>query len=144
MIASPDLGYEGKGGRVIDLTNRVCTICTSAEVLVVGVQELNLTLLVSSLYMQITTCLLVLFNQSGAESFQLVSSISAYEHLYFDLELFESDLPLQFLSYLVKMDQLESPFESMSPLVNLYLSMGLPQSTWVKLGQSMNIQCLPL
>ena len=50
--------------------------------------------------MQITTCLLVLFNQSGAESCQLVSSLSAYEHLYFDLELFESDLPLQFLSYL--------------------------------------------
>ena len=50
--------------------------------------------------MQITTCLLVLCNQSGAESFQLVSSISAYEHLYFQLELFESDLPLQFLFYL--------------------------------------------
>ena len=94
--------------------------------------------------MQITTCLLVLFNQSGAESCQLISSLSAYDHLYFDLELFESDLPLRFLSYLVKMAQLESPLESMSPLVNLYLSMGLPQSTWVKLGQSMNIQCLPL
>ena len=51
--------------------------------------------------MQITTCLLVLCNQSGAESCQSVSSLSAYEHLYFDLELFESDLPLQFLSYLV-------------------------------------------
>ena len=50
--------------------------------------------------MQITTCLLVLFNQSGAESCQLVSSLSAYEHLYFDLELFEADLPFQFLSYL--------------------------------------------
>ena len=46
--------------------------------------------------MQITT----LFNQSVAESCQLVSSLSAYEQLYFDLELFESDLPLQFLSYL--------------------------------------------
>ena len=34
--------------------------------------------------MQITTCLLVLFSQSGAESCQLVSSLSAYEHLYFD------------------------------------------------------------
>ena len=41
--------------------------------------------------MQITTCLLVSCNQSGA---------AAYEHLYFDLELFEPDLPLQFLSYL--------------------------------------------
>ena len=48
----------------------------------------------------LTTCLLVLFNQSGAESCQLVSSLSAYEHLYFDLELFELDLPLQVLSYL--------------------------------------------
>ena len=37
--------------------------------------------------MQISTCLLVLFNQSGAESCQLGSSLSAYEHLYFDLEL---------------------------------------------------------
>ena len=50
--------------------------------------------------MQITTCLLVLCNQSGAESCQSVSSLSAYEHLYFDLELFELELPLQFLSYL--------------------------------------------
>ena len=38
--------------------------------------------------MQITTSLLVLFNQFGAESYQLVSSLSAYEHLYFDLELY--------------------------------------------------------
>ena len=52
--------------------------------------------------MQISTCLLVLFNLSGAESCQLVSSLSAYEHLYFDSELFESDLPLQFLSYLLE------------------------------------------
>ena len=52
--------------------------------------------------MQITNCLLLLFNQSGAESCKIVSSLSAYDdHLYFDLELFESDLPLQFLSYLV-------------------------------------------
>ena len=50
--------------------------------------------------MQLTTYLLVLFNQSGAESCQLVSPLSAYEHLYFDLELFESDLQLQFISYL--------------------------------------------
>ena len=65
-------------------------------------QELNLTALISSLSVkQITTFLLVLYHHSGAESSQLVSSLSAYEHLYFDLELFESDLPLQFLSYLV-------------------------------------------
>ena len=49
--------------------------------------------------MQITTCLLVLCNQSGAESCQLVSSLFAYEHSCFGLELFESDLQLQFLSY---------------------------------------------
>ena len=40
-----------------------------------------------------------LCNQSVS---QLVSSLSAYEHLYFDSELFESDLPLQFLSYLLE------------------------------------------
>ena len=38
--------------------------------------------------MQITTCLLVFCNQSGTESCQLVSTLSAYEHLYFDLELY--------------------------------------------------------
>ena len=51
--------------------------------------------------MQMTSCLPLLLNQSGAESCQLVSSLSAYERLYFGLELFESDLLLQFLFYLV-------------------------------------------
>ena len=42
-----------------------------------------------------------LFNQSGVKSFQTVSSLSAYEHLYFGLELFESDLLSQILFYLL-------------------------------------------
>ena len=75
--------------------------------------------------MQITTCLLVLFNQSGAESCLLVSSLSAYEHLYFDLDLFESDLPLKFLSYLDAENSLFTPqninTQAPAPSTNLEL-----------------------
>ena len=64
-------------------------------------QELNLTVLVSSLSVFANYNLSASFVQPiRSRNCQLVSFLSAYEHLYFDLELFESDLPVQFLSYL--------------------------------------------
>ena len=59
------------------------SVCVSANPVFATNKELNLTVLVCSLSVDANNYL----------------SATNQEHLFFDLELFESDLPLQFLSF---------------------------------------------
>ena len=81
--------------------------------------------------MQIATCLLISLNQSRAESSELLSSLSAYEHFYFGWGLFESDLQLKSLFYLTKSLEeqvLGQPFQ--------YPNREIPSLTLVAMWQS--------
>ena len=79
------------------------SVCLSVNPVCATNQELNLTVLVSSLSVNANYYLSASFVQPIRSRILFVSSLSAYEHLYFDMELFESELPLQFLSYLSQM-----------------------------------------